>query len=612
MGLLTAWVCMAMAGWQPSASGLQRPVMLQEVQAAQNAGSQNGGQPASPAADAHGVAGEWDGTVAKLRLVFKLDQVAGGWKGTLTSLDQGNAVIPIDTVSFAQGVLHLDFKTIGAAYEGTLNSAGTEINGVFQQGGSNLPMLLRRPGSPVLFTYKGKTVGRVPLEPCSDDNGNIQAICGKYEVYENRQSHAGRKISLKIMVLPATGEKPAPDPVFAFAGGPGQGSISAYPLASYIAGLRRQRDVVLVDQRGTGESNQLPCELRDRQNAQTVVGDFFSFDKLRACRTELEKRADLTQYTTSIFADDMDEVRQAMGYDKVNILGGSYGTKSALVFLHMHPEHVRTVTLEAVAPTQYKIPLSFSRTIQHSVDQLIAMCGNDAECHKAYPDLKSEFKTVLERLDKSPAHFDLMNPAVGKAQPVTLSRGAFVSNLRPVLYVPQLASQFPYMVHHAYQNDWTPYGSNVLLIFNALEKVIARGMSFSVICAEDVSAMTEQEIGQETAGTYLGDYQVRLYQQACKLWTQAAIPKNFYEPVRSDVPTLLIAGALDPATPPESSEVAAHDLKNSRTIVVKEGTHGTGSPCIDGLIGQFISKGSAEGLDGSCADQIHLPPFRTQ
>lgn len=566
-------------------------------------------QTAPQGTDASAIRGEWQGKVSRLRLVVKIDQGADGTlKGLLTSVDQGNVTIPISTVSFQQNVLHLDMSTIGAAYEGKLQ--GEEIHGSFTQGGNSLPLILRRPGTSTgKLTLQPRTIGRIAFQPCRTSDGNTEGLCGKYEVYENRQIQSGRKITLAIMVLPATGDQPSPDPFIPLAGGPGQSAIEAFPQTGFTSKLRQQRDIVLVDQRGTGGSSMLPCTLRDVSNAQTVVGEFYSLDKLRACRAELEKHADLMQYTTSIFADDLDEVRQAMGYDKINVFGGSYGSRAALVYLRRHGDHVRTLTLEAVASPQYRIPITFARTIQSSVDQLIDRCAADPACHKDFPNLRTEFNALLSRLEKAPAHFELPNPS---PQPITLSRGMFVANLRPVLYIPELASQFPYMIHRAYQNDWTLYGSAVLTVTKAIDQILARGMSFSVICAEDAAGLKENDIRTGTRGTYLGDFQAHLYQQACHEWPQGTIPKDFYAPIHSDVPALIISGALDPATPPETAGQTAHDLKNSRLVVIKEGTHGTGSPCIDGMMAQFVAQGSLGGLDSSCTDQIHLPPFLTQ
>jgi pimeloyl-ACP methyl ester carboxylesterase len=569
------------------------------------------GQPttsAAPSADNSAIIGEWQGTIAKLRLVLKIEQPAGAaLKGTLVSLDQGNASIPIDVLSFDQGgALRADMKSIGASYEGKLSADGAEINGTWQQGGASIPLLFRRPGaSAAKSTLKPRTQGRVALEPCRAAGGNIEALCGKYEVYENRQSQQGRKISLNILLLPATADKPAADPFFMFAGGPGQSATEAYAgVAGYVTKVRQQRDVVLVDQRGTGQSNPLQCQLKSGSDPQAIIGEAFSLDKIRECRAEMDRKADLTQYTTSIFADDMDELRQAMGYEKINVFGGSYGTKSGLVYLRRHGDHVRTLTLEAVATPQYRIPVPFAKTIQSSVDRLIALCTADTGCHKDFPDLHEEFQALLDRMEKSPAHFKVQD------QPVALPRDIFVSSLRILLYIPQIASGFPLMVHNAYQGDWTTYADSVLFLTSRLENVVTRGMSLAAICAEDVPGLTDTFIKRETQGTYLGDAQVRRYQTYCKTWGPVgSIPKDFYASIHSEVPTLLISGVLDPATPPEMAQQAAHDLPNSRLIAIKEGTHGTGSPCIDGLVADFVQQGSAAKLDASCADQIHLPPF---
>lgn len=565
------------------------------------------------AADARSVTGEWQGALAGLHLIVKIDQAADGTlTGKFISVDQGNVTIPIDTIAFAPGTgLRLELKSIGASYEGKLSDDGSQLVGTWQQGGNSLQLSLHRPGAAATKpTVKARTIGSIAFEPCGTSDGNTQGLCGKYEVFENRAKQSGRKIALNIMVLPSLADKPAADPWFAIAGGPGQSSVEAYPLAGYTRKIRQQRDAVLVDQRGTGKSNPLLCELRDPKIAQEMIGEAIVPEKVRACRTELEKKADLTLYTTSIAADDLDDVRQAMGYDKINIFGGSYGTLAALVYLRMHGDHVRTITLEAVAPPDYRIPLAFPKTTQNSVDQLIARCAADGACNKDFPDLKKEFQAIVDRLEKTPAHFDVDNGASG-TQPVTLSRGMFVAALRPLLYIPGLVSEFPYMIHRAYQDDWSIYGAAVLLIRNAIDKQVDRGMSLSVICAESIPGTTEAMIRRDTAGTYLGDFQVRMYQKACAEWVRGAIPKDFHAPIRSAVPALLISGALDPATPPEASAQAAKDLSNSRVVVVKDGTHGTGSPCIDGLISDFVAQGSSAGLDAACADQIHLPPFLT-
>lgn len=580
-------------------------------------GAASGAAAASAAAqsgNAAKVSGEWRGMISTLHVILTFESSEGStFAGKLLSPDQENAVVPVETGTVsADGSVHCELKTIGATFDGKLSPDAQEIAGTWAQGGNSIPLTLRRPGSAApKFALTARKQGSVALEPCRTPDGNTEGLCGKYEVFENRESHAGRKIALNIMILPALAEKPAADPFFPLAGGPGQSAVEAFPLVGFTKRVRQQRDVVLVDQRGTGHSNPLQCELRDTKDTQAIIGENVLMERLRACRTASEQKADLTQYTTSIFADDLDEVRQALGYDKINVFGGSYGTRSALVYVRRHGGHVRTLTLEAVAPLEYRIPLAFSHTIQNSIDHLIQRCGADAACNADFPDLKKEFAELIERLDKSPAQFEAKNRE-GSTQTVTLGRGQFIANLRPILYVPEFISQFPYMIHQAYLGNWDLYGRSALLLRETIEKAVDRGMSLSVVCAEDIPGMTEESIQRETSGTYLGDYQVRYYQRACKEWPQGKIPAGFHESVHSSLPALLISGALDPATPPELSAETARALSNSRVVVVKEGTHGTGSPCLDGLVAQFVADGAAGGLDASCVEQIHLPPFVTQ
>jgi pimeloyl-ACP methyl ester carboxylesterase len=562
----------------------------------------------------HDITGEWQGAVAGQHLIVTITPAAdGSFAGKFTAVDQGNVTLPFDAISFVPpSALTLVLKRADAVYEAKLTDDGSELVGTWHQGGNAVPLTLHRPGATVSrHPLKARTVGRIALEPCQTADGNTEALCGKYEVYENRSLQKGRRIALNIMVLPSLSDKPAGDPWFPLAGGPGQSAAKTYPLAGFTSKVRQQRDVVLVDQRGTGGSNALPCLLRDPSNVQAMIGETLSPETVRACRTELEKSADLTQYTTSIAADDLDDVRQAMGYDKINLFGASYGTLAAFVYLRRHGDHIRTLTLEGVAPPQYRIPLPFSRALQSSVDQLIARCAADEACNKDFPDLKKEFQGIVDRLEQSPAKFEVANNA-GKTQSVTLSRGMFVASLRPLLYIPEIVSQFPYIIHQTYQGDWSLYAKLAPAIRAAIDKEVDRGMSLSVICSEAIPGMTEASIRSATAGTYLGDFQVRIYQRACHEWPRGEVPRDFYAPIRSKVPTLLISGALDPASPPEASAQAARDLSNSLVVVLKNGTHGTGSPCIDRLINDFVSLGSHKGLDVSCVNEIRLPPFVTQ
>jgi len=556
-------------------------------------------------------AGEWEGRLAQLQLKVPIKLVDGRLTATLVVVSQGNATIPADSVALAAGKIVIEFKRIGATFTASLSTEGNELTGTWQQGGNTMPLIVRRPGaSTARFTVAAKNIGAIAFQPCRAPDGNTEGLCAKYAVYENRQRRSGGRIDLNIMVLPSIAANPAPDPFVPFAGGPGQAAMDAFTSPRYTAQLRQSRDIVLIDQRGTGGSSQLACALRDPNNAQQVISEDFPIERLRMCREELEKRADLTQYTTSIAVDDVDEIRAAMGYEKINIFGQSYGSRAALEYLRRHGSHVRTIALEGVVPPNFRIPLSFARTTDESLDALMARCRNDESCNASYPNLTSEFREIVNRLDKNPARAEVLNPA-GVTQRVTITRATFVGDLRVMLYIPELVSQFPFVIHEAYKGNWKLFAQAALQIRSLIDRNLTRAESLSVICSEDIPGITEAIIRRETGGTYLGDLQVLQFQATCREWPQGQASTDLHSPVHSSVPALLVSGALDPATPPSISVDESRDLRNSRVVIVKNGTHGTGSPCIDGLIVQFVNSGSARDFDDSCAAQIKLPAFLT-
>ena len=235
------------------------------------------------------------------------------------------------------------------------------------------------------------------LKPCEvpGKNSKVTARCGLLEVWENREAKSGRKIRLKVVVLPATSAAPKPDPVFFFGGGPGE-AIAAE--AGYLAdnALRRDRDLVFVDQRGTGEPDKLACELGGHEDdLQSYLGEMFPVAAVRECRERLAKTHDLTLYTTDIAIDDFDEVRAWLGYGKINVVGGSYGTRAAQVYLRRHPQSVRTVILDGAVPMDETLPITHAAAGQRSLDLLTGWCEKDAACHGRFPEFRQEFQTVM-------------------------------------------------------------------------------------------------------------------------------------------------------------------------------------------------------------------------
>ncbi len=559
--------------------------------------------------------GHWQGLLSvgatKLRLRLNVTKAAdGSYQASLDSPDQGASGLTIDSIVMTDNTLKFQMTRLGASYEGTISKDANEIVGRWKQGPLNEPLVLLREDivlGPGTFMERG----RLKLEPCNNPQLTKEARCGKYEVFEDRAVARGRKIALNILVMPATGPKPAADPVFFLAGGPGQGAAAvASEAGDYLPEIRREREIVYIDQRGTGASNPLYCGfLGDRDDMRGYFGDPHPPEIVRSCRAELEKVANLTLYTTPIAMDDLEEVRAAMGYDRINLYGGSYGTNAALVYLRRHPARVRSIVLKGVAPPDFKLPLSFNKGVQHAMDRLIEDCGRDAECGKAFPKFKEEFAAVLAKLEKAPANFIVVNPVTGIKQQIELSRAAFVDSLRLMLYVPDMISMLPLIIHSAYENDYIPFATYAFLLTRQIDPQLARGMQLSVLCAEHVPFITDADIKRETTGTYYGDDRVKAYRRTCAEWPSAKTPATFLQPVKSDVPVLMVSGDVDPVTPPSFAAAAGRTLPNSHQVVMHFGTHLTSSECIDRLVAEFFSKGSATGLDTSCVNAIKRPPF---
>ncbi|MBV9211518.1 MAG: alpha/beta fold hydrolase, partial [Acidobacteria bacterium] len=394
----------------------------------------------------------------------------------------------------------------------------------------------------------------------------------------------------------------------------GQGAVSVIAGGGdFLSEIRREREIVFVDQRGTGQSNLLDCSMRgDRNDMRSYFGSPFNAEAVRACRAELEKNANLALYTTPIAMDDLDEVRDAMGYERINLYGGSYGTNAALVYLRQHGDRVRSAVLKGVAPTDYKLPLHFAKGVQHALDRLMEDCAADPVCGKNFPKLKEEFVAILNRLDKTPASFEAVNPLTGQTQQLTMSRASFMDNVRVMLYVPDLTSLLPLIIHSAFENDYIPFATYAFILTRQIDVQIARGMQLSVLCSEHVPFITDADITRETKGTYYGEANIQDYRKACSIWPSVKAPDSFRDPVKSNVPVLMVSGDVDPVTPPVYGAAAARTLPNSRQIVIHNGTHLTASDCIDNLVAAFLSKGTAEGLDFSCAEAIKRPPFDLQ
>lgn len=446
------------------------------------------------------------------------------------------------------------------------------------------------------------------LSPCTVPDGGGKAFCGTYEVFENRETRSGRKIPLKIVVLPATGPKRAPDPVFFLEGGPGG---AATMDAAELAGdpVRARRDIVLIDVRGTGDSNPLSCPL---WGDGTRLDHLFPLDAVTACRDALKKRADLTRYTTPAAMDDVDEVRRFLGYGPVNLSGASYGTFAAQIFLARHPEAVRTVILSSVVKPGEPAPLYHARNAQQGLELLARDCAAQPACHAAFPHFREEVSTVLDRLAKQPAKVRVKHPVTGKPVTVELTRSAAADALRFALYSPEASSRVPLRVHLAAQGDYRDLAEAAVQVRFRLQQGLALGDLFSVSCAEDLPFIDPREIPAATRGTFYGDDRVREQLAVCGVWPHAPMPAGWGKLIHSDVPALLISGERDPVTPPADAALVAKGFPNGLLVLIPQGTHASEGTCEGRVIADFIERGSVKGLDVSCLKAGQPVPFLTK
>ncbi|HEY7476427.1 MAG TPA: alpha/beta hydrolase [Vicinamibacterales bacterium] len=449
----------------------------------------------------------------------------------------------------------------------------------------------------------------IALSPCAV--AGFDARCGSLAVFEDRAARTGRTISLNILVLPATGGAAEPDPIFYLAGGPGQGATTLATRAQIDPALRERRDLVYIDQRGTGASNPLECDLPGSpDDPQGYLAEVFQVSVMEKCRDRLAARADVRHYTTAEAADDLDDVRAALGYSRINLMGGSYGTRAALTYMRRHPTSVRSAVLNGVAPPALRNPLFHARDSQTALDALFDECAADVACHTAFPRLREELQSLLAQLDREPARVSLRAAGGGVPAEGRLSRYAFADAIRMMMYRVEGSRRVPLAIHQAARGDFS------MIVERAVDQRrsnarLAHGMLLSTTCQEDVVRIRDEDIPALTAQTFLGPTRVVGQRQVCAIWPQNPVPAEGGAPVASESPVLLLSGTLDPVTPPRWAEEALKTLPNGRHLVVP-GAHGAGGPCIGRIVRDFIVAGSARDLDTSCAAGIRLPPFVTR
>ena len=448
----------------------------------------------------------------------------------------------------------------------------------------------------------------IALERCRLPGIDSAAQCGTYEVWEDREAKTGRRIRLRVAVAPARMRSKDTDPIFILAGGPGQGAIALAPqVMPLFSRLNDSRDIVFLDQRGTGSSNPLDCEDEDDSPLQALFEDKIPEKAVRRCLETLD--ADPRQYTTIIAVADLDEVRAALGYERVNLWGGSYGTRVALEYMRRHPQRVRSAVLDGVAPAGMKLPLSFVADGEAALERLLEACAGDRLCRRTYPDLREMIAQMRSQLARRPARVTIQDPRTGEREAITVNENVFLSGIFRPLYIPELASLLPFGVSAAAAGDFNPLLAQNLEFADDVAENLALGMHLSVICAEDVPRIARDELAAASRA-FFGRALIDDFIRACAVWPRGPVPTDYYEPVRADTPVLILSGGIDPATPPRHGAEVAKTLPNAKHLVAPQLGHGVSlHGCGPRLVADFIRAGSTRDINGACLERIPRPLF---
>lgn len=432
------------------------------------------------------------------------------------------------------------------------------------------------------------------------------AQCGWLTRPENPDAPDGRQIQIRVARVPARGRVAEPDPLVFFAGGPGQAATESWPIVGgALQKVSESRDILLVDQRGTGESNPLKCPEVELEEALASDWDALA-ESTRDCLAATE--GDPRYYTTTIAMYDIDAAREALGYQTVNLYGGSYGTRAAQVYLRLFPDRVRTVVLDGVVPQTLALGTEHAEKLDQAIHRVLVGCDGDADCGEAFPDTGTKLRELADRLEAEPMDVTIPHPTTGKPFTLTFNRDSLASSLRFLTYSSDTQAMLPLLIHEAWADrNYERMASQMLISASGLQQSIAQGMELSVMCAEDYPWYPADPAPNDYLMSNLMNRAVDIQ---CGIWPRGPVPENFHDPVTADVPVLLLSGELDPVTPPEyADEVAAHFPRSMHLVGPGQGHILTTRGCTGDLVSRFIAAGDFTDLDTSCLSELQATPY---
>ncbi len=440
------------------------------------------------------------------------------------------------------------------------------------------------------------------LTPCHV-HGITEAVqCGSVQVPAKRKpAPSVETLTIRYARVPARTRQAEPDPLFILAGGPGQSAQDFAPLVPrFFKQIQRRRDIVLVDVRGTGSSHALRCDLDPDFGAAFGAA-------LHSCRQTLPQ--DLSGLTTEEQMADVDAVRAALGYARVNLWGGSFGTRAALVYARLFEDRVRAVVLDGAVPLDHPFPVHTARDTQHAFDALARDCAQSLSCRSTFPSLAEELRTLVETLSRRPASFEMDDPVTGRRRNITMTRDIFVSSVKLMLYSPQHARLVPFVIHRASQGDFRPLAAAAEAGLAWTRDAMALGTTAQLGCAEDFAralraGMLEPRV---TDGTFIGRTDITTWEKICSAFPPVDVDDTHRV---LKVPALVLSGGFDPVTPPAWGERMRANFSASAHVVMAAGFHNVSfTGCVPDLITRFIETADPQAVDSSCASGPKRPSF---
>ncbi|GLQ93925.1 alpha/beta fold hydrolase [Dyella acidisoli] len=456
--------------------------------------------------------------------------------------------------------------------------------------------------------------GTLTFKPCElgrpGSGARAQAWCTTFDVPENRDDPHSRRIGLNLAIARSDAQVPAPDMATLLAGGPGEAATEGWViLAPAFAEVRKHHDVLLLDQRGTGHSNPLSCknaeEASSEDNAFTL-----DLDKVRksvtACLDEVRQKADPRYYTTTIAAQDLEDVRKALGSPQLDLIGVSYGTRMAQQYLKRYPDSVRSVVLDSVVPNQLVLGQDFARDLDDALKKNFANCTAVPACKQRFGDSMQTLYQLRDALRANPHKVSFRDPETYETVERPLSEFSLASVVRMFAYQPETAALLPLSINAAAHGDVGPLLGQAKILNGDLSGDMNNGMSMSVICSEDADLLQPQPQDQNTM---LGNHLVDALKAQCGVWPHGTRPTDFHAPLKSDKPILLLSGEFDPVTPPRYGEQILPGLTDGRQLIFKGQGHSLLSRgCMPQLLGKFIDKPDPKLLDARCLDKLGSTP----